>query len=395
LGRRARTNGWGPRLLQKESVLKIQRTPPRRPRAAALLAAAILTAATGAAHAQDTPPAAPRPADDTPSIRFGVTLFADYTYQQKPTVADADGNDINYSSFNVTRTYLNFTGQVSHLVAFRVTPDITRETGGGSSMAGSLTYRVKYAYAQLNLDDWLPKGTWVRLGILPTLYVDSVEPIYRYRFQGGYFTEREGFTPTSDAGISARTALPGNYGDLQVGLYNGEGYQRAEANDQKSLQGRVGFRPLPQHSWLGGWRVQGYYNSDHVVKNADRTRAIFNTTFENRWVNAGFDYVRAKDQASAATDPIEATGWSLWATPRIPRSNGSSWEALLRHDHVEVTSTPGGNARRTIAGVAYWFPRHGGVSAAVMLDMEQVVSENFATPRPTQQRIAVHTLVAF
>ncbi len=395
MGPQAQGQGLRTRPRPKEIVLKIQRTKHGGSRAAALLAAVLLTAATATIHGQEAPVVTPRPADDTPSIKFGLTLFADYTYQQKPIVADADGNDINPSSFNVTRTYLNFTGQVSHLVAFRVTPDITRETGAGSSVNGSLTYRVKYAYAQLNLDDWLPKGTWVRFGILPTLYVDSVEPIYRYRFQGGYFTEREGFTPTSDAGISARTALPGNYGDLQVGLYNGEGYQRAEVNDQKSLQGRVGIRPLPQHAWLRGWRVQGYYNRDHVVKNADRTRAIFNTTFENAWVNAGFDYVRAKDQASAASNPIETTGWSIWATPRIPRADGSSWEALLRHDRVEVTTMPGGNARRTIAGVAFWFPRHAGVAAAVMLDMERVVFEDFAPSRPTQQRIAVHTLVAF
>ena len=378
----------------RERVLKIQLAPHRGLRTATLLAA-FLGAATGTALAQDAPAGVTKSPNDTPSIKFGVTLFADYTYQQMPTVADTDGNEIHPSSFNVTRTYLNFTGQVSHLVAFRVTPDITRETGVGSSLAGSLTYRIKYAYGQLNLDDWLPKGTWVRLGIQPTLFVDSVEPIYRYRFQGGYFTEREGFTPTSDAGVSARAAFPGSYGDLQVGLYNGEGYQRAEANDQKSLQGRVGFRPLPTHTWLRGWRVQGYYSNDHVVKNADRKRAIFNTTFENRRLNVGFDYIRARDQVSVASAPVEATGWSAWATPRLARADGSSWEALLRHDRVEVTTSPGGDARRTIAGVAYWFPRQGGVSAAVMLDVEHVSAGGFVPDRPTQQRIAIHTLVAF
>lgn len=380
---------------EKEHVLELQLAHCTGSRVSALFAAVLLVAWTPVARAQDAPAAGPKPPDDSPSIKFGVTLFADYTYQQKPAVTDADGNVFNPSSFNVTRTYLNFAGQLSHLLAFRVTPDITRETGEGSSLAGSLTYRVKYAYGQVNLDDWLPKGSWVRFGIVPTLFVDSVEPIYRYRFQGGYFTEREGFTPTSDAGVTARTAFPGSYGDVQVGLYNGEGYQRTEANDQKSLQGRVGVRPLPGHSWLSGWRVQGFYNHDHVVRSADRTRAIFNTTFENPYLNAGFDYVRGKDQASAASNPVETTGLSVWATPRIPRANGASWEALLRHDRVEVTTVPGGRARRTIAGAAYWFARQGGVSAAVMLDIEQVAFEDFLPERPAQRRFAVHTLVAF
>ena len=32
------------------------------------------------------------PPDDTPSIRVGVTIFADYTFQTEPKVTDVDGN---------------------------------------------------------------------------------------------------------------------------------------------------------------------------------------------------------------------------------------------------------------------------------------------------------------
>ena len=357
--------------------------------------AAVFLAVSAAAGAQNPPATVSTPPSDAPSIKLGVTLFADYTYQQSPTTTDADGNEINPNSFNVSRAYLNVTGQVSRLVAFRVTPDITREAGAGSSLTGSLTFRIKFAYGQLNMDDWLPKGSWVRLGIQPTPFTDSVEPIYRYRFQGSYFTEREGFTPTSDAGVAVRVAFPGNFGDAQAGLYNGEGYQRAEANDQKSFQARLGVRPLARHAWLKGWRVQGYYNADHVVQDASRTRAIFNTTFEHRYLNAGFDVIRATDQASVARVPIEGRGWSVWATPRLPRPGGASWEALLRHDRVELTTEAGGRGRRVIAGIAYWLPRQGSVSAAVMLDVEHVRLEDFTPSRPTLQRVAVHTLVTF
>ena len=67
-------------------------------------------------------PAAPAPAakpDDTPSIRVGATLFADYTYTQSPEATDADGNTYKPSQFNVGRSYINITGNISHLVAFR------------------------------------------------------------------------------------------------------------------------------------------------------------------------------------------------------------------------------------------------------------------------------------
>ena len=73
--------------------------------------------------AAQTPAAA-----DQPSIKVGATIFADYTFQQTPTTTDSAGNTIHSNSFNVSRTYINITGNVSKNLAFRITPDITKET---------------------------------------------------------------------------------------------------------------------------------------------------------------------------------------------------------------------------------------------------------------------------
>src|SRR6266566_7403539 len=78
-------------------------------------------------YGQVTPAAGYTPPDDTPAIRVGMTLFPNYSYQKDPKITDADGNTVNKNSFDVGRAYVNITGQVSHIVAFRVTPDITRE----------------------------------------------------------------------------------------------------------------------------------------------------------------------------------------------------------------------------------------------------------------------------
>src|SRR5712671_6410216 len=121
--------------------------------------------------AQITPAAGYTPPDDTPSIRVGMTLYPTYTYQTEPKITDADGNTVNRNSFDVARAYINITGNISHIVAFRLTPDITRESGllslgpGSSVSSDSLVFRIKYAFAQFNLDDWMSKGSWVRLGI--------------------------------------------------------------------------------------------------------------------------------------------------------------------------------------------------------------------------------------
>src|SRR5438034_6592754 len=114
--------------------------------------------------AQVTPAAGYTPPDDTPAIKVGVTIFADYTIQQKPKVTDADGNAVTLNQFQVGRSYVNVTGNISHSIAFRITPDITRESGTASSLNGSYTFRLKYAYAQWNLDDYMTRGSWARFG---------------------------------------------------------------------------------------------------------------------------------------------------------------------------------------------------------------------------------------
>jgi len=355
-----------------------------------------VSSGAGVAFAQGSapaaPPAAPKP-DDTPSVRVGGVLFADYTYTRSPEAVDADGNTYNPSQFNVGRSYVNITGNVSHIVNFRFTPDIARETGAGSSLNGSLTFRVKYAFAQMNLDDWMARGSWVRFGIQQTPLIDFQENVYRYRFQGQVFAEREGYLSSSDAGVSFHTNLPSNYGEIHVGVYNGENYNRAEVNNQKALQVRGSVRPFANGSAvMKGLRVHGFYDADNYVKNGERRRADVSATFEHARLNAGIEYLSTKDQTSAAKPGISGHGFSFWATPRA--KNG--WEALLRYDHMTPDTALSNQTRtRTIVGAAYWFPHQGTVSTALLLDYDGQTFHNFSTAQPKQQRIAVHALVSF
>jgi len=358
--------------------------------AAAAVAACLLLAAP--ARAQVTPAAGYTPPDDTPSIKVGATIFADYTVQQKPSVKDAAGNDVQLNSFNVSRSYINITGNISHLIAFRITPDITRESGVGSSLNGSLTFRLKYAYAQFNLDDWMTKGSWVRFGQQQTPWLDYIEGIYRYRFQGQIFAEREGFLSSSDTGVSFHYSLPANYGDIHTGIYNGEGYTQPEVNQDKGFMIRGTVRPLPMHPILRGLRVTGFWDQDAYVKNEDRQRGIFNVAFEHRYVTGSFEYLSTKDQRPPGFQTVDAHGWSAWVTPKTTLG----WEGLLRFDHLEPNTSAPGKRDRTIGGVAYWFPHQGNVATALLLDVDNTKSKDFVPANPaTQRRIAVHMLLNF
>jgi hypothetical protein len=352
--------------------------------------------------AQVTPAAGYTPPDDTPSIRVGVTIYTDYTYTDSPQAKDTDGNVINPSAFNVSRAYINVTGNISHLISFRITPDIVRQSGLITLAApntisnDSLVYRVKYTFAQINLDDWMTRGSWVRLGIQQTPLIDYEEGIYRYRFQGTTFTEREGFYNSADAGASFHWNFPQNYGEVHAGIYNGEGYTKTDPNDQKAFEIRGSVRPFATGApILRGLRVTGFYFGDHYIKNAERTRAVFQATFEHNYINAGYDYINSHDQTSIAARDVQGKGWSFWATPRKPWANGSSIEALLRYDHESPDTATSQVRPRTIVGVAYWFPHQGNVSTAFMLDYDGQKFNNYATAQPDQTKIAVHALVNF
>jgi phosphate-selective porin O/P len=341
--------------------------------------------------AQVTPAAGVTPADDTPSVKVGGTIFADWTYIDSPQATDADGNKINASSFNISRAYLNVTGNIFHRASFRITPDVTRETGAGSSLNGSLTYRLKYAYGQYNLDDFTTKGSWIRFGLQQTPWVDYEEGIYRYRFQGPIFVDREGFLTSSDFGGSVHWNFPGNHGDIHAGFYNGDGYSRAEANDQKALQVRASFRPMPLGGIWRGLRFGAFVDEDHYIKSAKRQRYVLNASIEHDRFNAGFDLLKAHDRTSVKTSTVDADGYSAWITPKLP----NNFELLLRHDELKPNTDTEQKRKRNIIAISYWMPQRSGVTTAFLLDYDSLQQSGFSAPRPDDTRYGLKLLVNF
>jgi len=136
-------------------------------RRAILFALAFNLLGAGVAGAQNQSPSTPAQ-EDTPTVRVGTTIFTDYTYQASPKSTNADGVTYHANAFNLTRGYVNITGTLNRYVAFRLTPDIARETSTTASLSGSLEFRIKYAYGQFNLDRWMGAGSWARLGVQQT-----------------------------------------------------------------------------------------------------------------------------------------------------------------------------------------------------------------------------------
>ena len=292
--------------------------------------------------------AAPALAEDAPTIKVGATIFADYT--QQTTAPDA---------FNVSRAYINVTGNLNDHISFRITPDVARELGAGSSLNGSQELRLKYTFGQYTAGRW-----WLRAGVQQTPFVDYSETIYRYRFQGTIFVERGGYLTSSDAGVSAHYNFAGDRGDVHAGIYNGEGYSKSEANDEKALQVRATLKPAK------GVRTTLFIDDDHYATGVERTRLVGEATYESKHLNAGFDALRANDRG------VTSHGWSAWATPRL----GNGWELLLRHDDER-------DRNRNIAGVAYWLKP----TCALMTDVDTLTQSG----KPRDRRVGLKFLLAF
>src|SRR5207237_176731 len=189
------------------------------------LGVAVVATAAGVAQltAQGSPP---------PQVTVGGVVYTQYVYQLKDTL-----NHVN--NFDITRAYVNVIGRFSGGVYTRVTADIYRNIDPSS--AGSLSYRLKYAYLA-----YTPTNSPVtyKIGLIHTPWVDWEETLWDYRMQGQVALERNGYVAAADLGVG----IDGKWGpdkiNMQVTLVNGENYNRGTGDQRKDVMGRVSVRVL-------------------------------------------------------------------------------------------------------------------------------------------------------
>ena len=162
-------------------------------------------------------------------------------------------------------------------------------------------------------------GTWARFGIQQTPWVDFEENVYRYRFQGTVFAEREGYLSSSDAGASFRYNLPSNFGEVHVGDYNGENYNRTETNNQKAVQIRGTVRPFATGKpVLRGLRLHAFYDDDHYVggRRAGAVHGERDVRARVRERRVRLPRRQRSDVCAAGNAKTDGQGYSIWATPK-------------------------------------------------------------------------------
>lgn len=333
----------------------------------AMLFASMALAATAAAQTpqetQPSPEASPAPSPTaTPTekkkpevttgatkLKVGGVLWANYAYDL------TEGRD-GLNGFDVGRAYVNVEPSWGDKLSARITPDLVRETapvlsGTAGTLTpgnttGNLTFRVKYAY----LTYTPAKDSFVRLGMIPTMYTPFEEDLWGYRFVAQTATDTFYGMSSSDFGLSAGVKLLGGRLDVATAVVNGESYTRPERDKYKEWQTRATVQILP--SKAGGLKATGYYSIGGRGPDSDKVRGVGLLSYQHDVFTVAAEYVYAHDGGGPAGPRVRGGGPGAFASAKLPFLREHGLNAMARVDLVDPdAATDDDGVTRIIAGV--------------------------------------------
>ncbi|HEV8356715.1 MAG TPA: hypothetical protein VGQ17_08135 [Gemmatimonadales bacterium] len=280
-------------------------------------------------------------AAQTPAVTVSGVGYAQYQYLLKDTA-----NHVN--NFDVTRAYINVLGSFAYGIKTRVTADIYRNADG------SLAYRLKYAYAS-----WTPEQSALtfKMGQIHTPWLDWEEHLWDYRMQGQMVLERGGYISSSDFGAGVDGMWKFDLVNMEVGVYNGENYNRAPGDQRKDLMGRVSVRVLgtDQGGRDGGLRLTGYGQYGKPTGGGSRQRYIGALSYRSKMLTLAGEYTATKDSSTTAPT-AEAKGRVIsgFGVLRIPPTY--KFQIIARVDVTDpntLSTSTSDRQTRYIGGLAF------------------------------------------
>lgn len=337
----------------------------------------MLCGASAAASAQATPDPAPTTtAVNEGRVTFGVLSYLQYGVE----LHEQDG----YNAFEVTRGYFDVKARLSDRVRVRFTTNVRPTTD--ANLDANLTARLEYAYLDAEVSD----RTSILFGMQETPWLTFEESINRYRVQGQMFAERERLIPgPSDIGAAAMYKRPKL--EAHLGVYNGEGYGRAELDKYKSVQGRATGTLYSHNAGQSRMRLSGFYTYGWYAEDRPRNIGIVMASYESPHVVVTGQYLSATDNPFVVTD-VERQGFSVFGEARMGMTG---WAGIGRVDFFNPDADrENDNERRYIFGGAHWKQlSHGRVGFVATL--EQVFRIANGEGQKTESRFLVQTHVEF
>lgn len=286
----------------------------------------------------------------------------------------------SFNRFGISRGYINIRHTLNDRWSGRITPDVTVDQFGDAKV------RLKYAYGDVKFGDaGILTSPHMELGLVHRPWLDFEEHLNLYRSQGTMFLERNGLFNSADFGLTflsllggevdesyqeeVSSAYPGRYGSFAIGVYNGGGYHARENNENKSIEGRLSIRPLPdalpglQLSYLGMFGKGNTEDAPDWTVNAlfasYETRDIVLTA--TRYFGEGNSKGSAVDEEGVA---LEQDGFSVFGEWKL---HDPGLSILGRFDSFDFgPDTDDEKSERIIVGIAY----HIQGSTKILLDYD-------------------------
>lgn len=298
---------------------------------------------------------------EQPTIRVGGLSYVQYQYQ----LNNAPAGQPAPNAFEITRAYLDVRASIPGGIGLRITSDAYRVNDTTSNSNGSLGLRLKYGYAS-----YTPTGSPLtfKLGLIHTPWLDWVEGMYGYRMQGTMPMERNHYFNSADLGAGVDGAWGNQMVNMQVGVYNGEGYHGGTGDGHKDIAGRVSVRLLgsDDHGSRGGLRLTAFGQYGQPTTGGTRFRAIGMLSYHSSRITLAAQAAATAD--SAASDAALAKG-RLFAGFGVFRVPNSPVAILARVDLSDPdTNAADDRTTRIIGGVSYDLGR----SVRLLLDVDSV-----------------------
>jgi len=313
-------------------------------------------------------------AQTSENITIGMQTFLQY---------EADLHEAeNFNAFDVTRGYLNIQGRLSDNIHFRFTPDVRPTTD--ANLDRNLTLRLEYA----SLDAKVSDNATVLFGLHEMPWLTYEETVNRYRVIGPFFGERLGLIPgPTDLGVSLK--YTGKRTEVHAGVYNGEGYGRAEADKFKNIDGRVTFHPFDEKSAIGNIGVSVFYQYGWYAKDRPRNVLIVMGSYTNPNLVVTGQYLTATDNPFIARD-VQRKGLSFFGEVR---QGLTGWAGIASMDTFQpdvLNETDW--RRRYVFGGAHWSKLSTG-RLGLVISLEQSFQGD--TSLLTGRRLLVQTDIEF
>ena len=304
--------------------------------------------------------------DPFPQVSFEGLFYL--TYQ----MSEEGGED--FSKFALTRSYFTTRVKLLPKLSARITMD------GHQDDTGDVKVRLKYAYAKYDFGDW---GQFTKVGLegglVHMVWLDFEEHIDLYRMRDKMFMERSGLFNSADFGLTLAGGFgedlseeyqsevshyyPAKYGSWAIGVYNGGGYHGQEKNEDKSVQGRITLRPLPDvlpGFQLSGLAVIGEGNQggepeetpDLKVYNLMASYQFSNGTVTGQYVTGEGNQKGSWYELDEPSLAQEYDGLSLFGEYRF----GPHWRVIGGYDDFNRTPADGDlSFTRIHGGIGYDF----------------------------------------